>query len=319
MEVEVLGNELHEARLRMELTLDEVEQELRIRAKFLAAIENGDYSLIPSQVQARGFLRNYAQFLGLDADAILARYEQAMGQLESFGYGGNGHLPRPTPVVVARPNENGTRTSPPNPAQPAPDTGQTSRRGRSFSSSMLVFGMAAVFVFFVLALGGTRAIEWLIDTDKKAEGVDFIQTVLGDQPTVTPSPTLPPAAQPTEGVPIPESQTFNSVFVIFDVVQRTWVRIMVDGVMQFEGVATPGTRLQYQGSQSVAVRAGNAAGLDVVVNDRAVGPLGGRGEVVDLTITLDNIDTLFAAQMAAPEIGAAETSADVGEADTTAP
>ncbi|MCZ7544512.1 MAG: DUF4115 domain-containing protein [Anaerolineae bacterium] len=109
------------------------------------------------------------------------------------------------------------------------------------------------------------------------------------------------------------------MFVIFDVVQRTWVRIMVDGVMQFEGVATPGTRLQYQGSQSVAVRAGNAAGLDVVVNDRAVGPLGGRGEVVDLTITLDNIDTLFAAQMAAPEIGAAETSADVGEADTTAP
>jgi cytoskeletal protein RodZ len=67
MEVEILGSELRAARLQKELSLDEVEQELRIRAKFLGAIEAGDYSLLPSQVQARGFLRNYAQFLGLDA------------------------------------------------------------------------------------------------------------------------------------------------------------------------------------------------------------------------------------------------------------
>ncbi len=308
MEVEVLGSELREARLQKELTLDEVEQELRIRAKFLAAIENGDYSLIPSQVQARGFLRNYAQFLGLNGNTILVRYEQAMGQLEAFSRD-HSHLPRPTPVVVARPNANGNRTSKAaNPAeQDAPNTGKTSRRARTFSSSMLVFGMAAVFMFFMLALGGTRIVEWLIAADQKAEGVDFIQTVLGDQPTITPSPTLAPTPVSTQGVTIPQQQTFNSVFVIFDVTQRTWARITVDGTVQFEGIAAPGTRLQYQGSTSVAVRAGNAAGLNVVVNDRVVGPLGTRGEVVDLTITLDNVDALFPAQASAIDATAPNT------------
>lgn len=309
MEVEVLGSELREARLKRELTLEEVEQELRIRAKFLAAIENGDYSLLPSQVQARGFLRNYAQFLGLDGDVILARYEQAMRQPEAFRFNGNGHLPRPTPVVVARPSDNGYTASPPRrPAeQPAPNTGKTSRRRPAFSSSMVVFGMAAVVMFFALALGGTRFVEWLIDTDKKAEGVDFIESVLGDQPTVTPSPTIAPTLASTPGVTVPDLQTYNSVFVIFNVTQRTWARITVDGTVQFEGIATPGTRLQYQGSSSVAVRAGNAAGLDVVVNDLTVGPLGARGQVVDLTITLDNFRSLFSAKAEAPDV--AETAA----------
>jgi transcriptional regulator with XRE-family HTH domain len=291
MEVEVLGSELREARLRKELSLDEVEQELRIRAKFLAAIETGDYSLIPSQVQARGFLRNYAQFLGLDADAILARYEQAMGQPEAFGY--NGHLPKPMPVVVAKPSESDQRAGPVPGSEgtPGPDIGRTSRRRRAFSSSMVVFGLTAVLMFFVLAWGGTQLIEWLIDTDNRAEGVDFIESVLGDQPTVTPSATFVPSPSPTAGVVIPEQQMFNSVFVILNVTQRTWARITVDGEVQFQGIAVPGTRLQYQGASAVQVRAGNAAGLEAVVNDQVIGPLGQRGQVVDVSFTLDGLQT----------------------------
>ena len=292
MEVEIIGSELRSARLHQELSLDEVEQELRIRAKFLAAIENGDYSLLPSQVQARGFLRNYAQFLGLDGDLILSRYEQAMRQPVPYGPNGGdkNQLPRPTPVVVSKPNENGNRTAKAaSAAENAPDTGQTSRRRRDFSSSMVVFGLAAVMMFFALAIGGTRAIEWLIDADRTAEGVDFIQSVLGDQPTVTPSPTLAPTPIATQGVAIPNEQMFNSVFVIINVTQRTWARVTVDGTVQFEGIAAPGTRLQYQGSEAVTIRAGNGAGLDVIVNDQKMGALGERGEVVDLNITRDGV------------------------------
>jgi transcriptional regulator with XRE-family HTH domain len=312
MEVEILGNELREARLRRELSLDEVEQELRIRAKFLAAIENGDYSLLPSQVQARGFLRNYARFLNLDANAMLARYEQAMGQPEMHRHN-NGHLPEPTPVLVSKP-------APPveDQAQPgrgpntagvygaSPDIGQTNRRQRAFSPSMVVFGLAAVMMFFALAWGSIQMIEWLINTDKKAEGVDFIESVL-DQPTVTPSATVMATPKPTQGISIPEQQMFNSVFVILDVTQRTWARIVVDGQVQFQGIAVPGTRLQYQGASAVQIYAGNAAGLEAVVNDVTIGALGTRGEIVDLSFSLDTLESVVAQLM--PEADATSTPA----------
>jgi hypothetical protein len=72
-----------------------------------------------------------------------------------------------------------------------------------------------------------------------------------------------------------------------NVVQRTWVRLTVDGAVQFEGVATPGDRLQYQATELVHIRAGNGAGLEAVINGQSVGALGARGELVDMDVTRD--------------------------------
>jgi transcriptional regulator with XRE-family HTH domain len=296
MEVEILGSELRAARLQKELSLDEVEQELRIRAKFLGAIEAGDYSLLPSQVQARGFLRNYAQFLGLDASTTLARYEQAMGQLDTATKP-NGQLPQPTPVAISKPEDTvypapGTITRGPNGAGvygPEP-MHTTQRRRRAFSSSMFVLGVGAVLLFFALAWGGTQFVEALISADRKEEGTmdEFIAGVLGDQPTVTPSATLEPTPEATVGAQIiPVEQLGDGVHVFLNVVQRTWVRLTVDGAVQFEGVATPGDRLQYQATELVHIRAGNGAGLEAVINGQSVGALGARGELVDMDVTRD--------------------------------
>ena len=61
-----LGRTLRQTREGRGLSLEQAEFETRIRAKFLVAMENGDLSNMPSRVQARGFLYNYAQYLGLD-------------------------------------------------------------------------------------------------------------------------------------------------------------------------------------------------------------------------------------------------------------
>jgi cytoskeletal protein RodZ len=283
MEVEVLGSELRAARLQKELSLEEVEQELRIRAKFLRAIEAGDYSLLPSQVQARGFLRNYATFLSLDPNIILARYEQAMGQLD--GKGPNGHLPEPTPVIVAKPVEPQYVRTPQAEGVYNEPTAPVRRRRRIFSPGVAVFLFAALGLIVAMAWGGTQLVEALITADQSADkGVeDFIDKVLGDQPTVTPSATFVPQATPTAAVEV--AYVADGVQTIFDVTQRTWVRVTVDDEAVFEGIVRPGDRLQYQGKDAIAVRAGNAAGLDSVVNGIVVGPLGARGELVDTTFT----------------------------------
>jgi len=70
---------LRAAREQSALSLDEVEAQTRIRVKFLEALENGDLSALPSAAHARGFLRNYAQFLRLDSNAIAANFSALTG------------------------------------------------------------------------------------------------------------------------------------------------------------------------------------------------------------------------------------------------
>src|SRR5579872_4481844 len=115
-DAEVLGSELREARLSRDLTLDQVERQIRIRAKFLEALEQGNNTALPSEVQARGFLRNYARFLGMDGDAMVARYDAALLQLQNPSK----RPPRredPTITSVGR------RTQPMPPVTPTPYTG----------------------------------------------------------------------------------------------------------------------------------------------------------------------------------------------------
>ena len=60
-----LGHRLHQLRLQRRQTLEEIAQELKIKSTFLAAIERGEYSKLPSPAYAQGFVRNYASYLGL--------------------------------------------------------------------------------------------------------------------------------------------------------------------------------------------------------------------------------------------------------------
>jgi cytoskeletal protein RodZ len=71
-----VGQRLKEARLAKGLTLEEVSQATKIRSSFLASIEKGEYHSLPSSSYAQGFVRNYAEFLGLPQREILALFKR---------------------------------------------------------------------------------------------------------------------------------------------------------------------------------------------------------------------------------------------------
>lgn len=75
-----LGHILREARETKGYTLEDVQEEIRINAKYLKSLENGDYNALPTPVHVRGFLRNYARFLGLDPQPLLDRYESYLSR-----------------------------------------------------------------------------------------------------------------------------------------------------------------------------------------------------------------------------------------------
>ena len=69
-----IGNALRTARERQGLELGAVERETRIRERYLAALEEERFELLPARAYAKGFLRGYAEFLGLDGRLIVAEF-----------------------------------------------------------------------------------------------------------------------------------------------------------------------------------------------------------------------------------------------------
>jgi cytoskeletal protein RodZ len=74
-----LGEILYAARERKGVDLYRAERDTKIRARFLAALERSDFRDLPGAVYTKGFLRNYALYLGLDPDAVLAQWKNELG------------------------------------------------------------------------------------------------------------------------------------------------------------------------------------------------------------------------------------------------
>src|SRR5260370_27447909 len=107
---DTLGQLLRGAREARGETLDDVERVTHIRARQLTAIEADDFGALPSPAQARGYIKNYAQHLGLDLQDVLARYEAAQSKRPA------GQATRPP---RSRPDLSGTSRSPTAPHRPA--------------------------------------------------------------------------------------------------------------------------------------------------------------------------------------------------------
>ncbi|MEK7127586.1 MAG: helix-turn-helix domain-containing protein [Patescibacteria group bacterium] len=71
-----VGEILKNKRLEKKLALIDVEKAIKVRSKFLLAIENNEFNLLPPTTFTRGFIKNYAGFLGLPPDEILAFYRR---------------------------------------------------------------------------------------------------------------------------------------------------------------------------------------------------------------------------------------------------
>ena len=73
-----IGEVLKRARTRSKLDIHTVEQRTKIRTKYLRALENEEWEVLPGHPYAKGFLRTYAQCLGLDGAALVDEYRRTV-------------------------------------------------------------------------------------------------------------------------------------------------------------------------------------------------------------------------------------------------
>src|SRR5258705_7829439 len=76
-----LSERLYAARERKGVDLYRAERDTKIRARYLGAIERGEYSELPGDVYTKGFLRNYALYLGLDPDEVVGQWRRERGNV----------------------------------------------------------------------------------------------------------------------------------------------------------------------------------------------------------------------------------------------
>jgi cytoskeleton protein RodZ len=100
-----IGATLRDARMRARIDISEIETETKIRAKYLRALENEEWDLLPGPTYVKSFLRTYAEALGLDAKLLIEEYKlrhERLSEVELQPITSPGARRRPQPRGVPR-------------------------------------------------------------------------------------------------------------------------------------------------------------------------------------------------------------------------
>lgn len=276
-----IGEELGEQRDRLGLSLEEVERQIHIPKRYLKSIEKGHLEELPSTVQGRGMLKNYAEFIGLAPDALLLRYADVLQSR-----------------LRAKHPESGKKRQ----QQWFPLWMRRIFTGPSLSSLLILAVVAAALIWSGFQVFGGNS----------GEG-DAAPTIPGVAEVLIPSATLPPTVSST---PTPDSDQENGqdpavtlsqqddeavqtqpapvsseVQIQLIISERTFVQVAVDGQEEFSGRMLPGSVHVFGGEERIELITGNAAGVTVIFNQQDLGVLGFYGEVVSRIFTAEGIAT----------------------------
>ena len=265
-----IGQQLSYRRQFLSLSLEDCEAQTLIRSIYIESMESGKFDQLPSFIQARGMLNNYASFLDLDVEQIMLKLATAL-QLLSQKKNKRGENKRKQTKTAGRFKKFFT-----------PDL---------FVGIFVIVGLAGIIIYSAITIAayrrtiaeptqdlGIRILDQYIDTAKTP---DFLPTV---------SPTAVPVSQDQPIITNPErtedeSQEIVSsqpVQVFITANQRTLMRVVSDGKEVFSGRTIPNNTYPFDAENLIELTTGNADALSVVYNQQNLGRLGKIGEVITI-------------------------------------
>jgi len=289
-----LGQLLRQAREQKGISLEEVEQATRIRQRYLAALEEGDYDQLPTPGHIQGFLRNYAVHIGLDWKQVQELYAQEASSRHISDPG----IFHPKDIVLAprrpllkadlilalvilvvigviggwlfwrygRPLLNGRLVTRPT---PEPTTTQVAAARPSATATHVAPSATP-----------TSVAETSTPVKPTATSTPLPPTPTLDAPLLIATPTPPPTS-----TPIPTLKPTEGVVLQVKVVERTWLQVTVDNEEMPGELLEADQERQWEAKQAIHLICGNAGGVEVTVNGVEMGSLGERAQVVEKTWT----------------------------------
>lgn len=283
----MMGSTFRAEREKRGLTIKDIERETSIRAKYLEALEQGKYAVLPSEVYVKGFIRNYADFLHLDAEKLVQEYREEI------------HGEDVEPIAQAAL----ATTSIVNEHAPFSSGSDFHERVEKSNKGRIVFMMvAAVVIAFVGSIyyffGDDPSSPKPQQTAQQSAAQKpqpprqtSQQAPQQTQPTAPVQNTQTPKQnQPQQATPQPASvpaigntasASAGQADVTAQFTGRCWVQALADGKVIYEGMAEANQTLRWTGKKEVIVTAGNAGAVDVTYNGQRIGKLGKEGAVVE--------------------------------------
>lgn len=273
-----IGADLQRQREELGLSRYDIERQIKIRELYIYALENGLVDDLPSTVQGRGMLNNYAAFMNLDPEPLQMRFAEGLQQRR---------IEKAEEDLEKKKNPEIKKFN-------APITGW-----RRYLTPDLLIGGAVFAVLFILIIWGALQVigssqsnvepttdtisQVLIGTDTPAASTE--QTTPESQLTVTPNSgetANTPSVDLLATISAVDSKPIQVVVVAY---QRAFLKIVSDGKEVFVGRTVPGNVYTYTGSSRITLTTGNAAALQIYYNQQDLGVLGVTGQVLNMDFT----------------------------------
>lgn len=258
----MIGDTLKQERENQNLSLQDVEQGTSIRALYIEAIESGDYDKLPGEVYAKGFIKNYANFLNLDGDALVKQFIQEISPATT--------IPAENPasaeskpaeeIKTAEPDEDSI-TTPRSKRRNKSESEETDSRKYIIAAALVLLLVGGIFYGF----SGSGEEPPAVTQNEENQPADNPQVA-----QVTPPEPQPVAQPPADNVSL--QATFSG---------DCWTQVVIDGALIYEGMINAGQVFDWTGNQSVYVVLGNAGAVNFVMNGQNIGTLGEEGAVVE--------------------------------------
>ncbi len=258
----MIGDLLRRERERQNLSIKDIEKATSIRALYIDAIEKGEYKTLPGEVYAKGFVRNYANYLKLNANEIVNAFNEEMHPQEELqDAAGSSSAEEARQEQAAERNREEYR----GPKITSLESYPMEKKSHGVRNALMVAAAVFVVAFAALIAFG------------------------GDEEPSAPAPRAKTQTQQgqkqTEAAPKPAA---DGVEMKLSFTDRCWTEVVVDGKTEFEGTAEKGKVLTLKGKDKVRITAGNAGALHYSLNGKDMGAIGQKGEVVEKTFTKEN-------------------------------
>lgn len=258
----MIGDLLRRERERQNLSIKDIEKATSIRALYIDAIEKGEYKTLPGEVYAKGFVRNYANYLELNANEIVNAFNEEMHPQEELQESaGSSSAEEARQEQSAERNREEYR----GPKITSLESYPMEKKSHGVRNALMVAAAVFIVAFAALIAFG------------------------GDEEPSAPAPRAKTQTQQgqkqTEAAPKPAA---DGVEVKLSFTDRCWTEVVVDGKTEFEGTAEKGKVLTLKGKDKVRITAGNAGALNYSLNGKDMGAIGQKGEVVEKTFTKEN-------------------------------
>lgn len=270
--------EFKEHRQKQSITLEEISARTKINVRFLEAIEEGSFDILPATYM-RLFLRAYAVEIGIDPDEAIEKLEIHQGTISE---------PRPKPE---KKQEKFTGTIDEDEPVKTPPIDLKPKNKFNWKRSIIVIAIFAFAIWIVKSYVDTSGLN------QPALDIEQPSTTKTSQSTSQTDENRSISDEQFEqGTIVEESQqsiestaSEQEIVLRLNAVDRTWVRVRRDTLPSQEFTFLPQDTRTWRANNRLSIMIGNSAGANLLLNGEPLGELGAENTVTNLVITREGI------------------------------